>query len=73
MEETKPGVWQTPPHGMMSIYQALLDRGAVYSRRLGAFHRDQRTGKRAMETNDLIRRFNAGEQWCSKEFASVPT
>lgn len=72
MEETKPGVWQLPPQGMMSIYQALMERGASYNRRFGTFQHDQRTGRRAMETNDLIRRFNAGEQWCSKEFADVP-
>ena len=56
---------------MTALYQALVERGAVYSRRFGTFGRDQRGGQRAMETNNLIRRFNAGEQWCSKEYANV--
>lgn len=72
MEETKPGVWQLPPQGMVSIYQALVERGACYSRRFGQFRPDDKRGKQAEQIHDLIRRFNAGEQWCSKEFANVP-
>jgi hypothetical protein len=71
-EETKPGVWQLPPQGMTAIYETLLQRGAPYSRRFGKFQEDRRAGRLAMENNDLIRRFNAGEQWCAREFRNVP-